>query len=325
MTFQELLELRGIEYRLSEDKPNEININCPFCFDQGETADTRQRLGINVKKGVANCFNCNWSSRHNTIDKVLEKLEIEKENIESQVSQEQEKKTFDGQLPKSFELLWPLKKDKDFRNASHYLRDRRITDEQIEKYQIGFCLAGPYSNRIILPIIYRDKLYGYIGRDFTGKQFLRYKNSKGKKTLYGVPEKKHKVCMLVEGAIDKLSAEQVLSKYKVDVIGIPGRVLREKDLKLLKHYKKIIRIPDLDRSGLKGALKDLRLLEANGFDTWTSFLSNRFKDINNALVNHGEKYIVRLFTHAEMFTWNIEIKIKMLLATEYRGVRETNG
>jgi DNA primase len=324
MNFKELLDIRGIENHASDDKPNEINICCPFCFDQGETLDTRFRLGINVKKNVAYCFNCSWASRHDTIDKVLKKLEIEKENIEELTSRIEEKKEFDGQLPKSFELLWPLKKDKDFRKAYHYLRDRGISDRQIEKYQIGFCLAGPYSNRIILPIFRKDKLYGYIGRDFTGKQFLRYKNSKGKKTLYGVPEKKSDVAMLVEGAIDKLSGERVLSQYGVDVIGIPGRVLRDKDLKLLKHYKKIIRVPDMDRPGLKGALKDLKKLKEAEFNVYVSFMNPKFKDINNAYVNHGKKYIVRLFTHAELFTWAIEIKIKSMLATDYRGVQNVS-
>jgi DNA primase len=320
MNLKEILDIRGIENNVSEDKPDEVNINCPFCVDQGETPDTKLRLGINVKKGFANCFNCSWSSRNNTIEKVLAKLEIEAE-ADNQTSSSVEKKKFDGELPESFELLWPLKKDKDFRKAYQYLKDRGITDEQIKKHRIGFCLAGKYSNRIILPIFRKDKLYGFVGRDFTGKQKLRYKNSKGKKTLYGVPEKKSDICMLVEGAIDMLSAENVFMEYDVDVIGIPGRVLREKDLKLLKRYKKVVRVPDLDRPGLKGALKDLKLLKENNFDTYTSFLNPKFKDINKAYVNGGEKYIIRLLTHAQPFTWGMEIKIKTMLATEYRGVR----
>jgi hypothetical protein len=54
MNLKEILDIRGIENNVSEDKPDEVNINCPFCVDQGETPDTKLRLGINVKKGFAN-------------------------------------------------------------------------------------------------------------------------------------------------------------------------------------------------------------------------------------------------------------------------------
>lgn len=323
MNFKELLDLRGIEAHVSDDKSDEVNICCPFCTDSNETPDTRFRLGVNPKKGKAHCFNCDWGSSQNTIDKILEKLEIEKENLEVALNEIEEKKEFDGELPKSFELLWPLKKDKDFRKAYKYLRHRGISDRQIEKYKIGFCLAGKYSNRIIFPIFResKSKLYGFIGRDFTDRQYLRYKNSKGKKTLYGVPKHKQDIAVLVEGAMDKLSGERILSKHKVDVIGIPGRVLRDKDIKLLKHYKKIIRVADDDRPGLKGALKDVKKLKEEGFETFISFINPKFKDINYAYTHHGKKYIVKLLTDAKPFTWAIEMKIKAMLAVDYRGVR----
>ena len=326
MTFTEQLDLKGIEWHPG-GKEGEISICCPFCHLANESEDTKFRLGINVITKKAHCFNCEWGSTNNTFDKVLEGLDIEIEEEQDNKKNKLEKKEFDGELPESFEKLWPLKKDIDFRKAYNYLRNRRITDRQIDKYNIGFCLAGKYSDRIIFPVYIKDELKCFIGRDFTEKQELRYKNSIGKKYIYGLYKTwKDKVdtAIIVEGAIDKLSSERVLDKeYKVHSIGIPGRVLKDHDIELLKErgYRKIIRIPDVDGPGLRGTLKDARKLKEAGFDVYISFLDDRYKDINKAFCKGDEKAIKNLICEKQLFTYSLEMKIRTMLATEYRGSR----
>jgi len=320
MNFTDILNSKQIEWHPG-GKDGEISICCPFCLDQGETEDTKYRLGINILSKKAHCFNCEWSSKENTFNKVLEKLNIEDDDEEiEEVQIKKDKEEIDGKLPETFELLYPKKKDKDFIKAYDYLRQRGISNNQIEQYKIGFCLGGKYSNRIIFPIYLKHKLQCFIGRDFTDKQELRYKNSKGEKTLYGIPKHRLDTALLVEGVIDKLSAEHVLDK--IDIIGIPGRTLKDTDIKLLEGYKEIIRVPDDDGPGLRGTLKDAKKLQEAGFDTYISFLSKRYKDINKAYVAGAFKTITNLYKYKSKFTYSLEWKIRTMIATDYRGARD---
>jgi hypothetical protein len=290
-----------------------------------ETEDTRFRLGINIIKKFAHCFNCEWGSKENTLDKVLRGLEINEELQDDVEKKNIKKKEFNGELPESFELLYPLKKDIDFRKAYNYLKIRRVADWQIKKYKIGFCLAGKYSYRIIFPVYINKELKCFMGRDFTGKQDLRYLNSEGKKTIYGM-KKDHlgKIALCIEGAFDKLAAERVmkhLKECKVDVIGIPGRVLQDYDIDLLKKYKRIIRVPDMDRPGILGAMKDARKLINAGIETDISFLDTSYNDTSEAFCKGDVKVIEDLVKKSKPFGYGLEIKMRTMVATDYRGVR----
>src|ERR1019366_3475412 len=75
--FASTLDDRGVEYKLHASNDEEIEICCPFCVDEGTTQDTRFRLGINVGEEKAGCFNCGWTSRTGTIEKILGALGIE--------------------------------------------------------------------------------------------------------------------------------------------------------------------------------------------------------------------------------------------------------
>jgi DNA primase len=323
MTFTETLDLYGIEWRPSDTNADEISICCPFCIERGETEDSRFRLGINIRNGKAHDFNCDWASSINTFSKILEALQIEAEDTEEEQVKEVKKVEFNGKLPEEYEPLWPLKRDKDFLKAYNYLKNRYISDKQIEKYKIGFCLAGRYSYRIIFPVYQGNELCALITRDFTDKQKLRYLNSIGKKTLYGIRKKKQDAAVLVEGAIDKLSGERIVKD--VDWLGIPGRTLHDNQIDLLKDYKRIIRIPDDDRPGIKGAMKDCNKLLESKLNVQVSFLDTKFKDINKALVDggsKGRKAVERLIVEATPYSEYTEKMLKLKLAIEYRGARE---
>src|SRR5437879_8191434 len=55
--FREVLRIRGIDYRDHGSDRNEIRLCCPFC------GEDRFRLGVNIRTGKANCFNCPFKSR----------------------------------------------------------------------------------------------------------------------------------------------------------------------------------------------------------------------------------------------------------------------
>jgi DNA primase len=59
----------------------------------------------------------------------------------------------------------------------NYLKSRGITNEIIEKYQIGFCDKGDYSGRIIVPSYNeKDTLNYFIARAWAGDTRFKYKN-----------------------------------------------------------------------------------------------------------------------------------------------------
>jgi DNA primase len=80
-------------------------------------------------------------------------------------------------LPDSFttfkesSLVYPVRKQ-----AHNYLKNRGITDEIIEKYDIGYTVSGEYSYRIIIPSYdMEDRLNYFVGRAWVPKK-MKYKN-----------------------------------------------------------------------------------------------------------------------------------------------------
>lgn len=321
MNIIEALDSAGIEWHPSETDSSEISICCPFCIDEGETEDTRFRLGINTIHGKAHCFNCNWGSHNNTFEKILEALKIEvEEDEEEELPKHVKKVKFDGKLPDGFEPLYPLKRDKTFQQAYFYLINRGVSEQQIKSYNIGFTLVGKYSYRIIFPV-YDDhhNLCGFVGRDFTGKQKLRYLNSVGKKALYGKIHKNRSIAMIVEGIFDKLAIDRAIKN--VDSFALLQRTIRDEQLHQLRYYDRIIRIPDDNRPGLTGLIKDCNKMVAEGFNVWYSRLSKKYEDVNYALTHKGKKDIEDLLKNSIEWNEHEERMLKLEIANDYRGVK----
>jgi DNA primase len=307
MNFENALSNAGVEWHPG-GKDGEISICCPFCADSGETQDTRFRLGINVFKDKAHCFNCSWGARKDAKQKVLDKL-----LVKAELEQEEQKVTAKPEepirIPKSYECLWPKKKDKDFMVAYNYVRSRGITRKQIRKHKIGFCLAGKYSYRIVFPVYFKGELVGLVTRDYTGRRKnMKYKNSKNKTTLYNFPKhKKKKRCVLVEGAIDALACERALKRY--DSMAMLTKSLKDSQLELLLGYEEIVLIPDIDKPGLKGARKVLNRLRETGLNVKVAFLKG-YKDCGEA----PKKAIRKSVKNSVPYTTLVEYKLRTMVA-----------
>jgi DNA primase len=73
----------------------------------------------------------------------------------------------------------PISNSKDIvaRHAAAYLKSRGITQDDIEKYNIGYCDGGPYNKMIIIPSYDENgKLNFFTGRSFEKEPFIKYKN-----------------------------------------------------------------------------------------------------------------------------------------------------
>ena len=63
-----------------------------------------------------------------------------------------------------------------YRKVEQYVKDRGITQEDIIRYNLGYCDSGIYSNRIIIPSYDRDNRLNYFIRSVFDEEKFKYKN-----------------------------------------------------------------------------------------------------------------------------------------------------
>ena len=81
------------------------------------------------------------------------------------------------ELPKEFIPLFPDDKTIKWKQAYYYLKSRGITNDDIIKYNIGYCTFGRYQNMIIIPSYDKDGTLNYFtGRSFEQDPFIKYRN-----------------------------------------------------------------------------------------------------------------------------------------------------
>jgi DNA primase len=74
------------------------------------------------------------------------------------------------ELPKEFKLLLNITQTNIIgRHALSYVKSRNITEEDIIKYNIGYCETGKYAKMIIIPSYDKNGILNY----FTGRSFVK--------------------------------------------------------------------------------------------------------------------------------------------------------
>jgi len=204
---EEVLGDHGLHY------PNrgQISFNCPVCDDDRN----KHNLEVNYIDNVFKCWSCGDSEgTHGPLGKLFDKYGNKKQkklyNVlkpETVVKREKPKKQL--KLPDGFTLfkdsspVYPVR-----RQAMNYLKSRGITDEMIEKYQIGFCDKGDHSGRIVIPSYNtKGELNYYIARSWNPMSRAKYKNPEAEKDKIIFWENLidwNKDIYLVEGAFDGL-------------------------------------------------------------------------------------------------------------------------
>lgn len=186
--------------------PGWVNIQCPFCDDHSN------HCGINPSKYYVHCWKC---GRHSIKELLVALLNIsykqaneiikENETYDPIHSYQQKRQNTNStlHLPAGTGELKKMHKD--------YLLSRNFDPEEISsKWKIkGTGVLGPYSYRIIIPIIINGKLVSYQGRDVTGKSELRYMACQPddevishKSIVYGCDTVKDRKAIIVEGVFD---------------------------------------------------------------------------------------------------------------------------
>ena len=156
----------------------------------------KPKLQINVKTGKWHCWVSNTGG-HNLFQ-LFKKISASKKDFDDlsdtgYTTSYKPKKHYDDsdtpekiELPKEFIPLYLKNNTPEYRHAMLYLRKRKITPRDIIKYNIGYCDAGLYKDRIIIPSYNSDgNLNYFVGRSFYDTT-MKYKNPPVSKDVIGL-------------------------------------------------------------------------------------------------------------------------------------------
>ena len=167
----------GIGKRTSKGN---ISYHCPFCNHHKlklEINFTENKEGINPW----NCWVCNTKGKKlyylfkklkASPEKFQELGKLTKTNIKVDDIIVEEK----IELPKEFKSIIN-NNDIIAKKAYKYLKERNVTNEDIIKYNIGYCAFGKYKNMVIIPSYDENgELNYFISRSFEKDAFIKYRN-----------------------------------------------------------------------------------------------------------------------------------------------------
>ena len=165
------------------------------------------------------------------------------------------------QLPKEYKPLWNGGDSIVKRHALSYLYKRGINDQDILKYDIGYCDFGLYSNRIIIPSYDSDgKLNFFVGRDFyNGK--MKYRNSPTSKDIIGFDLfiNWDEPIILCEGVFDAMA-------FRRNAIPLFGKTVMDTLMKkIIESRVKTIYL-GLDNDAIEDAVKITETFINNGIE-----------------------------------------------------------
>lgn len=264
MTFKDVLVRRRIPFKMRAGKRIQLSLCCPFCTSRGESADTRYRLGVNLRENWGNCFNCDWKARNGAVQKILRQLALPiPENLATGALDAARRQ--ETGLPEGFMLLHGAPTDLPC-DPFAYLKTRGVSRKQIKRTYVGVTYTGRFTHRILFPVIWRGDYYGVVGRAFTAGHEPKYLNSYGDKRAYNVPDTGKEI-ILSEGIFKALRIERACAMSSGALL---GHKLTDDMLEQLQNtgVRKVMVWPDKDQAGTRGALDAARVMHAMGWQVY---------------------------------------------------------
>ena len=167
------------------------------------------------------------------------------------------------ELPKEFKHIIG-NYDLTARQAHSYLRKRNITDDDILKYNLGYCDFGRYKNMVIIPSYDKDGTLNYFtGRSFEKDPFIKYRNPECSRDIipFELFINWDSPLILCEGPFDAIA-------IKRNAIPLLGKNIQSSLLKrIVQSTVKKIYIA-LDTDAIKQALKHCEYLLNQGKEVY---------------------------------------------------------
>lgn len=160
--------------------------------DKGVDSDGKGNLAVNYKKGVYKCWACyERNNMHGSIVRLIKKYG-NRQLLRDYLlvapdfkygSDTKAKKQVFLRLPKGFKKFSESTMyDEGYKVAYEYVKSRGLTDDLLERYNIGFTIEGKKRNRIIIPSYNLDgKLEYYIARSWVKWNKFKYLNPEAEK------------------------------------------------------------------------------------------------------------------------------------------------
>ena len=295
--------------------------NCPFCAEEKGGIDGKYNLEISFSLGKFHCWSCDSKgnisyliSRYGGKSKLKEYQEEIQSIKESKMYDlssfidvmgnniDDEGKTLT--LPKTFTKI-DIKNLKS-KKLREYLEKRKITQDIIDKYNIGYTQwdneEKPLRNRVIVPSYDEYGFLNYwVGRDFSGyEKAIKYRNCNADKKNIVFKENHinyNADIVLVEGIFDSL--------YLPNATPLMGKVLLKDSELYRKLYKKananIIICLDSDTT-IEETKRIYNLLNIGRLRGKIRYLQiANFKDFGEIYENCGKKGIISLLKTAKQF------------------------
>lgn len=187
----------------------QISFDCPVCDDERHKGN----LEVNYFSHVFKCWSCGEENEmKGHLGKLFDKFANKKQKklyklLRPEETKVKEIKKPKLKLPESFTLfkdsprVYPIR-----RQALNYLLSRGISDNIIEKYNIGFCDKGSHMGRIVVPSYDSNgELNYYVARSWDVRTKAKYKNPEAEKNKIIFNESLidwSKDIFLVEGVFD---------------------------------------------------------------------------------------------------------------------------
>ena len=251
-----LIDILG-DYKYHNENSGQISFSCPVCSYEIkglDELDGKGNLEVNYKKGAYKCWACAEShDTHGTLHKLIKRYVTHRQlkNFELLMPDknfESVKKLYNKvKLPQEFISFKTassgLKLIHHYKRAYNYLKERHVTDEIIEKFNIGFCYEGKYANRIIIPSYNSyDDLNYFVARSYEIKPYRKYDNPEAEKQTVIFNEYLidwNEPIHIVEGPFDSI--------FLPNAIPMLGKVMSDFLFeKLYENAKKIIIVLDGD-------------------------------------------------------------------------------
>ena len=204
-------------------KGNEQAHHCPFCHHH------KKKLQINLDTQQWHCWVCDAKGKK--ISRLLRRLNVDSRKLQRLyeiydddyiVSSNSTEEKIELRLPMEFKSLLETPKGINplYRKVVQYAKDRGITNEDIIRYNIGYCDGGMYSNRIIIPSYDSEgKLNYFIARSVFSEEKFKYKNPPVSKnvTMFENQINWNEPITICEGVFDAMAVKRnaipILGKF----------------------------------------------------------------------------------------------------------------
>tara|TARA_R110000851_G_scaffold122236_1_gene251522 strand:- start:567 stop:1487 length:921 start_codon:yes stop_codon:yes gene_type:complete len=239
---------------------DEVAFHCAFCHH------SKKKLQVNLRTQMWQCWVCGMKGRslYHLFKKLkASQLQFEKlQEFTGYTPTTTVKKEYDNlDLPQEFKSFLQIEDgNPEYWNALNYIRKRRITREDILRYNIGYCESGPYSKMVIIPSYDKDGILNFFtGRSYYNDATFKHKNPKVSKDIIGFELyiDWDQPITVVEGVFDALAVKR-------NAIPLFGKIVLEKLKKaVVQHKVKNINIA-LDKDARSKALQSCEYFINNG-------------------------------------------------------------